>query len=527
MSEVVPSAFPLISRAIRRARPAATQADPLKRRNHSLSGYLLAILLALAAHLTITVAWHAIDYASFAVCVAAVTAAALFGGTGPGLLATVLLSLDLDYTFLPPYHSLVLTTQNLMRLTAFCAAAVSITWLQGRRHKAEESLRSARDELEGRVARRTAELFRSREQFRLLVDGFLDQAFFMLDGAGNVAGWNNGAQRLLGYAEAHIVGRPLTAIWPDADRRDTAVDPSRATDSASRYEHHEWIVRKDGSRFWGSIFLAHVDLDPANPIGRGGQAVTIRDLTERRTLEREILDISERERVRIGHDLHDGLGQELSGTALLSTALAQRLADADSARSTAEAAADAEQIADLIHESIRHTRELARGLCPLDMDEEGLPSSLRQLADRVARLPGIHCECQLPLRVGVESAVALHLHRITQEAINNAVRHGKASLINVRLVEENEQVTLIVADNGVGIPEAMPAGNGLGLRLMRYRAKMIGGSVQISCNSPTGTIVTCRVAACGIAAPGCAPSGDVIERDTADGGRATTENGHV
>ena len=121
--------------------------------------------------------------------------------------------------------------------------------------------------------------------------------------------------------------------------------------------------------------------------------MTIRDLTDRRTLEREILDISERERLRIGYDLHDGLGQELSGTAMLSVALAQRLANVDSAPSATAAAADAEQIADLIHESIQHTRELARGLCPLDMDEEGLPAAIRQLAERVARLPGIRCQC--------------------------------------------------------------------------------------------------------------------------------------
>lgn len=475
--------------------PAAKSRSPRSRFQHAVVGYLFAIALVLAAHAAIAIAWHAIDYASFAVCVAAVTAAALFGGTGPGLLATVLLSLDLDYTFLPPYHSLVLNWQSLERLTAFCTVAIIVTWLQGRRHKAEESLRSARDELELRVARRTAELFRSREQFRLLVNGFLDQAFFMLDDAGNIAGWNIGAQRLLGYAEGEIVGRPLTILWPDADRRDTAA-LARPADSASRYEHHDWIVHKDGSRFWGSIFLAHIEADPANPIGKTGQAVTIRDLTERRTLEREILDISERERVRIGHDLHDGLGQELSGTAMLSIALAQRLTDADSAPpspAAVAAAADAEQIADLIHESIRHTRELARGLCPLDMDEEGLPAAIRQLADRIARLPGVRCECQLPARVGVDSAVALHLHRIAQEAINNAVRHGKASLVTIRLFEEAGQLTLIVADDGIGIPDPAPPGNGLGLRLMRYRAKMIGGSVQISRNSPRGTVVTCRV----------------------------------
>jgi PAS domain S-box-containing protein len=494
--------------------------------NRSATGYVLAMLLVIAAHATIALSWRKdAGSASFAVCIAAVAAAALFGGAGPGMLATILLALDLDYSFMPPYHSLQLDFQSLLHLMAFCTVAMGISSLQGRRHKAEESLRAARDELEARVVDRTAELLRSREQFRLLVNGFRDQAFFMLDHAGSVAGWNSGAERLLGYSEAEIVGRPLASIWSDAYRRDTTADLSRLSDSRSsdRFEHHDWIVRKDGSRFWGSIFLAHLESDPRH---RGGQAVTIRDLTERRSLEREILDISERERIRIGHDLHDGLGQELSGTAMLSIALAQRLAGVDSVPAATAAAADAEQIADLIHESIRHTRELARGLCPLDMDEEGLPAAIRQLAERVDRLPGVRCECEVPRRVGVDSASTLHLHRIAQEAINNAVRHGNANLITVRLLEENRQLTLIVADDGVGIPNPLPRGSGLGLRLMRYRAKMIGASIEIARGSPCGTVVACRINTCGTAAPGRDSAGPEPSRSTVEGGCATPESGH-
>jgi two-component system sensor kinase FixL len=471
----------------------AAERSPRLWLNRQAAGYVVAMMLVIAAHATIALSWRKeAGSASFAVCIAAVAAAALVGGGGPGMLATILLALDLDYSFMPPYHSLQLDFQSLLHLLAFCTVSMGISSLQGRRHKAEESLRAARDQLEARVGDRTAELLRSREQFRLLVNGFRDQAFFMLDHAGNVAGWNNGAERLLGYSDAEIVGRPLASIWPDADRRDTAADPSRLSDSqtSNRYEHHDWIVRKDGSRFWGSIFLAHLESDPRY---RGGQAVTIRDLTERRSLEREILDISERERIRIGHDLHDGLGQELSGTAMLSIALAQRLAEVDSVPAATASAADAEQIADLIHESIRHTRELARGLCPLDMDDEGLPAAIRQLAERIARLPGVRCECELPARVGVDSATALHLHRIAQEALSNAVRHGKSGQITVRLIEAQHQLTLTVSDDGIGIPHPVPRGSGLGLRLMRYRAKMIGASIDIARGSPSGTVVTCRV----------------------------------
>ena len=442
--------------------------------------YGLALIAILIGHAAIASTWHIMRPVPFTIYVTAVICAALYGGLGPGIVATVLATLDLDYSYIPPYHSLTVSFNDVFSLVGFLVVAVVVSSLQGRRLRAEESLRGAHLDLERRVIERTAELTRSREQFSLLVNKFSDLAFFMLDASGRVASWNEGAQRLLGFNEADILGRHVSCLWPDSgfgsDQTWSVPD--------ERYEHHDWITRSDGSRVWAYIFVTQLKGADQKP---RGHAISIRDVTERRTLEKEILDISERERQRIGHDLHDGLGQELTGVALLTTALSQRLTEVGD-----PSAEEAEQIADLIHESIGHTRALARGLCPLDLEDEGLPEAIRQMAERLARLPRMRCEFESPVHVKVEASVGGHLYRIVQEAVTNAVRHGKCQLIHVRLIQSDERLTLIVADDGVGISDSQ-SGAGMGLRLMRYRATMIGAALDIRRGDAGGTVVECSL----------------------------------
>jgi len=444
--------------------------------------YALAMALVIVAHFLIGLTWHAISAAPYTVYLAAVIIASLYGGLGPGALATVFATMDLDYTYMPPYNSFVVDFDNFLYLVAFFGVALVTSSLQGRRWRAEESLRAAHEQLELRVAERTTELLRSREQFSLLVNGVNDQAFFMLDREGRVASWNAGAERLFGLRETEIVGRHFTCLWPDGSRLETKVGDVPVP--ANRYEYQDWILRKGGGKFWGSIFITEVQDETGQPRGR---AMAIRDITERKSLERDILDISERERLRIGHDLHDGLGQELTGLAMLSTALAERMAAHGVAGDD-----EAERIADLTHECIEHTRDLARGLCPLDLEDDGLTAALSRLGERISKLPRLRCDCDLPRQVRIDEAISSHLYRIAQEAINNAVRHGKASRIYIRLREENERITLTVADDGVGIPDAERS-DGMGLRLMRYRAKMIRGTLDIRRGDEAGTLVSCVV----------------------------------
>ncbi len=327
---------------------------------------------------------------------------------------------------------------------------------------------------------RGSALQRSQEQFALLVNGVTDQAFFMLDRHATVASWNHGAQRLLGYDATEASALRLTHIWPEWGRVEQQNAPAGRSLSSDRYEYQDWILRQDGSRFWGSIVLTALHDPAGNP---RGYAVALRDISERKGLERDILEISERERERIGRDLHDGLGQELTGIALLSTALSEQLAAAGT-----DGATDAELIADLVHEAIRHTRELVHGLSPMDVQDDGLASSLRQLAERVSRVADLRCTFETRGGIRVDSRVAAHLYRITQEAINNAVRHAQAQLITIRFIAEAGRLALSITDDGVGFP-TVRTGSGMGLRVMSSRAKTIRASLEVGSRTPHGTAV--------------------------------------
>lgn len=205
-------------------------------------------------------------------------------------------------------------------------------------------------------------------------------------------------------------------------------------------------------------------------------------------MEQEIITISEREQQRIGRDLHDGLGQHLVAIGFAADSLKEELE-----KESPYGAQAVGQLSELIHDAVVSTRNLARGLSPLDQDEGALESALELLATTVSSLSKIPCSfiCLTPASI-CDNDHALHLFRIAQEAVNNAVKHAKARSIVISLDADNRQVLLKVSDNGKGIDGAAP-GNGMGLSIMQYRARMIGGILSISPNQPNGTVVTCRV----------------------------------
>jgi two-component system CheB/CheR fusion protein len=209
---------------------------------------------------------------------------------------------------------------------------------------------------------------------------------------------------------------------------------------------------------------------------------------ERKHLEQEILEISEREQRRIGQDLHDGLGQHLAGIELMTQALEQKLVD----KSRPEAP-QAAKIAEHVRESIRQTRALARGLSPVQLDAGGLMSALHELASNVQKMFRVNCSfrCNKPVLIR-ENTVATHLFRIAQEAVSNAIKHGKASQIEIALAALPDRVVLSIKDNGTGFSDAARA-SGMGLRIMHYRAAMIGGSLAVQREPNGGTSVVCSI----------------------------------
>lgn len=212
------------------------------------------------------------------------------------------------------------------------------------------------------------------------------------------------------------------------------------------------------------------------------------ELVERKRLEKEILVIAEREQQRIGRDIHDSLCQHLTGTALAEQFLVEKL----TARGIPEVE-DADRVVTLIEDGIAMARGLAAGLSPIAMDGEGFLDALGDLAAHFSGQFGVACRfsyTEPPLLIG-EPEVTTHLYRIVQEAVHNAIRHGRARNIAIGLRKTGPVATLTISDDGAGLAGEGQPGQGMGLRNMQYRASMIGGSLTLSTGHP-GAVVTCR-----------------------------------
>lgn len=213
------------------------------------------------------------------------------------------------------------------------------------------------------------------------------------------------------------------------------------------------------------------------------------DITDRKQLEREVLEVSAREQRRIGQDLHDDLCQRLTATEFLAHSLALDLQSRN-----APEADKATKVATYTREAIAHTRLLARGLIPVNVTGGGLITALRELAIKSEEIFRISCHLVCPIHVRVSSPdIATHLYRIAQESISNAVRHGKATQIVIELTARDSRVCLTIKDNGVGIPQPLSKTEGMGLRIMHHRAGMIRATLELRPRSGGGTKVICTL----------------------------------
>ena len=211
------------------------------------------------------------------------------------------------------------------------------------------------------------------------------------------------------------------------------------------------------------------------------------EMGKRERLEKEILNISEREQRRIGHDIHDTICQHLTGTALAAHVLHERLA----AKSMPEAR-DAGVVTDLIEEGIGLTRDISRGLSPVDVQSDGIMTALGLFAVGCTRRYGVSCRFVADEAILIhDAAQAIHLYRIAQEAVTNAIKHSGATEIVVRLVRLNGDTVLTVSDNGKGLPPDYRTSRGMGVRIMEHRASMIGATFAIGAGPSGGTQVVC------------------------------------
>ena len=254
-------------------------------------------------------------------------------------------------------------------------------------------------------------------------------------------------------------------------------------------EHHAGMLSADLHRFDGT----HVNVEiAASQILLEGQTVTLlvcRDVTERMALEDEVLDVSSREQARLAHDLHDGLGQQLTGLSLFVRGLANQVI----ARHP-KFKYDFDRIETMVTKSIQDTRRLAAGMSPVALEGWGLSEALCALAMQASELYALKVKTSLDALQGahVDQVVATHLYRIVQEAISNVARHAHASSLTIETELLRSELQLTIADDGTGFAEPSVVSGysaGLGLRIMRYRAQRIGGTLRVDGNKPHGTII--------------------------------------
>ena len=286
----------------------------------------------------------------------------------------------------------------------------------------------------------------------------------------------------------------LLLVW-FGSRRTTAVVAVLSglvwwwADAAAGHRYSsEWLRYWDGAvrlmffilvAFAGTTFKQH----------RDAMRARVELLERSQRLEHEIISISERERQSIGRDLHDGMCQYLAAIGFTADLLKQ-----DLAREAHTRADTAGEIARLVQDALRRVREVARGLSPVERDEGGLELALDELALSTSHLTGIACTFLCPEPVGVpDSILAVHLFRIAQEAIGNATRHGRARTVIIALEAGGGELSLRVSDDGVGFAAAAGKTGGMGLNTMRYRARVIGGALEIYPNTPSGTVVSCTL----------------------------------
>ena len=327
----------------------------------------------------------------------------------------------------------------------------------------------------------------SEAQIRAILDTAVD-AIITIDDRGRIESFNRAAQKMFGYEQEEVIGRNVNMLMPEPYRseHDTYLSNYLRTGRARIIGIGREVVamKKDGTTFPMDLAVSEVKLG-----SRRTFTGIIRDITDRKRLEKEILEISEREQRRIGQDLHDGLCQQLTGIAFLVQALQRKLA------SNAEnEAAHATQITSLLKEAVNQARSLSHGLYPVDPQPDGLMVGLRQLAANVASLFNITCLFRCPQPVAIDdNSTATHLYRIAQEAVQNAIRHGKASKVVIELASTGNGVKLSVADNGVGFPDDGQAKRGMGLRTMGHRAQVIGGLLTIRRATRGGSRVVCEL----------------------------------
>jgi PAS domain S-box-containing protein len=311
-----------------------------------------------------------------------------------------------------------------------------------------------------------------------------DDAIFSKTLDGVIASWNRGAERLFGYSAEDAVGRPILMLFPPERVQEEADILGRIARGES-VDHYETVrVRKDGKRIEVSVTISPIRDSQGRIVGASKIA---RDISERRKLELAVATATEQERARIARELHDGLGQQLGGLRFLMDGLRRDLESENSPR-----AETAGQLAKEIATALTQARTLSHELYAVPPSPDGLQQALENLAERASDR-GVGCVFAGEEHVLMTNqAVASHLYRIAQEAVHNALKHSRATRIELELARQPAGVELRIKDNGIGLPASITS-RGLGLHTMQQRARLVGGQLAVKSRPEGGVTVVCLV----------------------------------
>ncbi len=410
-------------------------------------------------------------------------------------------------------HSGVVPSESYVRLNSMEERLQTIADLQQRTKALEQALK----------------LRQSEERFRLLVEAVQDYAIFMLDPAGYVVSWNNGAQRIKGYQGAEIIGKHFSCFYPPEDLKNGK--PQWELEVASkegRFEDEGWRIRKDGSRFWATVIITAVRDESGKLIGFGkvtrdstewmrAQDVLRQEITERREAQRKLYDseqslrqlskhllrTQDEERRRIGRELHDSLGQSLAAMKINLDTLTS-IVGRDGA-----AGQKVVECIQLAKNGIKEVRTISYLLYPPMLDEMGLKAAIPWYLDGFSARSGILATFEVSSdfdRLHREAELALF--RVLQESLTNIHRHSESPTAHIRLWRREEMVFLEIRDRGKGLAPSLlelssedwMGAPGVGLRGMHERMRQLGGRLELA-STGEGTTLTAVIPVTECAAP--------------------------
>ena len=311
-----------------------------------------------------------------------------------------------------------------------------------------------------------------------------NEAIFLIDINGTIQFINPAAETMFGYKEKELLGKSINLLIPSPHREifNQYIESHLKSAAKKITGKGQQILgqRKDGNQFPMYLSVGEIKLNHTHLF-----AGLIMDLSTQQKLQREILAIPAREQQRIGQELHDGLGQQLTGLSMLAQSLLNKASKPEHKLAT--------QLAEGLHEALTQVRALSRGLMPVQIYADGFMMSLQEITEAIQE------QSQIPIKLQIDDVVLLfddatatHLYRIVQESLCNAIKHAGASQITVSLRIEQDHGVLEIIDDGVGIQPALEDSSGLGLNIMKHRCGLFDGEITFNSEGVKGTKVCCR-----------------------------------